>query len=67
MAALWQALPPTRRGGYAETAAALAPRVARSLAPGDVVLVKGSKGSEAALVAAALAEVAAVATQEGAL
>ena len=26
---LWDALPPTRRGGYAETAADLAPQIAR--------------------------------------
>ncbi|MDR3513671.1 MAG: UDP-N-acetylmuramoyl-tripeptide--D-alanyl-D-alanine ligase [Caulobacteraceae bacterium] len=61
MGALWEALPPTRRGGYAGTAVELAPEVVRAVAPGDVVLVKGSKGSEASLVAAALAGVAAAA------
>ncbi len=55
MRALWEALPPTRRGGYAQTAALLAPQVAEAVAPGDVVLVKGSKGSQASLIAAALA------------
>ena len=52
---LWDALPPTRRGGYAETAAALAPQVVRAVEPGDVVMVKGSNGSKASAVAEALA------------
>jgi UDP-N-acetylmuramoyl-tripeptide--D-alanyl-D-alanine ligase len=52
---LWDALPPTRRGGYAQTAAALAPQVAQAIAPGDVVMVKGSNGSKAGAVASALA------------
>ena len=52
---LWDALPPTRRGGYAETAAALAPQVVQAVAPGDVVMVKGSNGSKASTVADALA------------
>jgi UDP-N-acetylmuramoyl-tripeptide--D-alanyl-D-alanine ligase len=52
---LWDALPPTRRGGYAETAAALAPRVVQAVQPGDVVMVKGSNGSKASAVAEALA------------
>ena len=55
MKSLWDALPPTRRGGYAETAADLAPQVARAAEPGDVVMVKGSNGSKAGAVAAALA------------
>ncbi len=54
MKSLWDALPPTRRGGYAETAAELAPQVARAVEPGDVVMVKGSNGSKASAVAAAL-------------
>ena len=56
---LWDALPPTRRGGYAETAAELAPRVARAVEPGDLVMVKGSNGSKASTVAQALAALAA--------
>jgi UDP-N-acetylmuramoyl-tripeptide--D-alanyl-D-alanine ligase len=52
---LWDALPPTRRGGYAETAAALAPQVVQAVRPGDVVMVKGSNGSKASTVAEALA------------
>jgi len=55
MKSLWDSLPPTRRGGYAETAADLAPQVARAIEPGDVVMVKGSNGSKAGLVAQALA------------
>ena len=55
MASLWDALPPTRRGGYAESAADLAPQVARAAEPGDLVMVKGSNGSKAGLIAQALA------------
>ena len=55
MAALWRALPPTRRGGYAASAAALAPDVVGAVKPGDVVLVKGSNGSKAGVIAQALA------------
>jgi len=55
MKSLWDALPPTRRGGYAETAAELAPQVVQAAEPGDVVMVKGSNGSKAGAVAAALA------------
>ena len=54
MQSLWDALPPTRRGGYAGTAAELAPLVARAAEPGDVVMVKGSNGSKAGLIARAL-------------
>jgi len=54
MKSLWDALPPTRRGGYAETAADLAPQVARAVEPGDLVMVKGSNGSKAGAVAHAL-------------
>lgn len=41
---LADALPAAHRGDWSETAAALAPRVARALRPGDVVMVKGSFG-----------------------
>jgi len=54
MKSFWDALPPTRRGGYAETADALAPLIARAIEPGDVVMVKGSNGSKAGAIAAAL-------------
>lgn len=55
MAALMEALPPGRRGGYAETADALIPMIAGSLRTGDIVLVKGSNSSKMSRVAAALA------------
>ncbi len=61
MKSLWDALPQNRRGGYAETAAALAPRVADAIRAGDVVMVKGSNGSRAQTIAAAL-----VALEDGA-
>ncbi|HEY6025641.1 MAG TPA: UDP-N-acetylmuramoylalanyl-D-glutamyl-2,6-diaminopimelate--D-alanyl-D-alanine ligase [Pseudolabrys sp.] len=44
--ALWQALPPNRRGGYAETAAALEPAVLGAIRAGDAVMVKASNGSK---------------------
>jgi UDP-N-acetylmuramoyl-tripeptide--D-alanyl-D-alanine ligase len=55
MKSLWDALPQNRRGGYAESAADLAPQVARAVEPGDIVMVKGSNGSRAQTIAAALA------------
>jgi UDP-N-acetylmuramoyl-tripeptide--D-alanyl-D-alanine ligase len=55
MKSLFDALPSTRRGGYAETAADLAPLVERAAEPGDLVMVKGSNGSKAGLIAQALA------------
>jgi UDP-N-acetylmuramoyl-tripeptide--D-alanyl-D-alanine ligase len=54
MKSLWDALPSTRRGAYAGTAAELSPQVARAAEPGDVVMVKGSNGSKAGAVAQAL-------------
>ncbi|WP_312163015.1 UDP-N-acetylmuramoyl-tripeptide--D-alanyl-D-alanine ligase [Phenylobacterium sp.] len=54
MKSLWDALPPTRRGGYAESAAELAPLIGAAVEPGDLVMVKGSNGSRAGAVAAAL-------------
>jgi UDP-N-acetylmuramoyl-tripeptide--D-alanyl-D-alanine ligase len=47
MKSLFEALPATRQGGYAETAAQLAPVVTRAVEPGDVVMVKGSRDSHA--------------------
>lgn len=55
MKSLWDALPPTRRGGYAKTAAELAPLVSGAAEPGDLVMVKGSNGSRAGAIAQALA------------
>ena len=55
MRRLHEALPPSRRGLWAPTATDLAARAHELVAPGDVVMVKGSNGSQASLVAAALA------------
>ena len=55
MKRLHDALPPERRGLWRETAAELAAEAAALVAPGDIVMVKGSNGSKAALVAKALA------------
>ncbi len=55
MAALMEALPASRRGGYAENADALSPIIANALRSGDIVLVKGSNGSKMSRVVAALA------------
>ncbi|HEX4196383.1 MAG TPA: UDP-N-acetylmuramoyl-tripeptide--D-alanyl-D-alanine ligase [Caulobacteraceae bacterium] len=55
MKSLFDALPPTRRGGYADDAAGLAPRLARAIEPGDVVMVKGSRDSHAKALVEALA------------
>ena len=46
MRALWKALPRAQRGEWAETAAEIAPRARYLIDAGDVVLVKGSKGSK---------------------
>jgi UDP-N-acetylmuramoyl-tripeptide--D-alanyl-D-alanine ligase len=54
MGALMEALPPSRRGGYAENADALIPLLAGSLQAGDIVLVKGSNGSKMSRVVDAL-------------
>lgn len=50
MRALWQALPRAQRGEWVETAAELAPRARALIDGGDVVLVKGSKGSKVSQV-----------------
>ena len=55
MAALWEALPPERRGGYAKDADSLIPVLTEALRSGDAVLVKGSFGSKMGRVAQALA------------
>jgi len=54
MRALWQALPSSRRGGYAETAAGLEPVVLAAIRAGDAVMVKGSLGSKMGPIVKAL-------------
>ncbi|HEY2049430.1 MAG TPA: UDP-N-acetylmuramoyl-tripeptide--D-alanyl-D-alanine ligase [Caulobacteraceae bacterium] len=56
---LYEALDPTRRGGYAAEAGALIGDIGAALAPGDVVMVKGSHASRASAIVAALVERAA--------
>jgi UDP-N-acetylmuramoyl-tripeptide--D-alanyl-D-alanine ligase len=51
---LWEALPPSRRGAWAETASELSPRLIDALGPGDLVMVKGSHASNAKTLVDAL-------------
>jgi len=57
MHSLWQALPASRRGGYAEDSAALEAQVVPAIRAGDVVMVKGSNGSRMAPIVKALQRV----------
>ena len=54
MRSLWDALPSERRGGYAETSAALEPQVLAAIQPGDAMMVKGSLGSRMGPIVKAL-------------
>ncbi len=54
MKALWEALPEDQRGHHVKSAEKLAERAHRLVDAGDVVLVKGSKGSRVSLVVDAL-------------
>ena len=54
MGALWEALPAERRGGYAETSAALEPHVLAAIRAGDAIMVKGSLGSRMGPIVKAL-------------
>ena len=54
MQALWDALPASQRGAYAENSAALAPLVMAAVKPGDTVLVKGSNGAKMSAIIEAL-------------
>ncbi len=54
MHALWEHLPPVRRGEWCETAPELASRAHQLADAGDVLLVKGSKSSKVSLVVDAL-------------
>jgi UDP-N-acetylmuramoyl-tripeptide--D-alanyl-D-alanine ligase len=51
---LWQALPSGRRGGYAETSAALESEVLAVIRAGDAVMIKGSLGSKMGPIVKAL-------------
>jgi len=55
MKRLYDVLPAARRGEWRETAAELAADAATLAGPGDIVMVKGSNGSKASLIAKALA------------
>ncbi|MBV9260187.1 MAG: UDP-N-acetylmuramoylalanyl-D-glutamyl-2,6-diaminopimelate--D-alanyl-D-alanine ligase [Pseudolabrys sp.] len=54
MRSLWEALPSSRRGGYAGTAAELEPVVLDAIRAGDAVMVKGSLGSKMGPIVKAL-------------
>lgn len=56
MRLLYDILPSAMRGQWRETAAELADIAADLVSPDDIVMVKGSNGSRAAIVAKALAE-----------
>ena len=51
---LWDALPTSRRGGYAESAAALEAQVVAAIRAGDAIMVKGSLGSKMKTIVNAL-------------
>ncbi len=57
MQSLWQALPASQRGGYAEDSAALEAQVLPAIRGGDVIMVKGSLGSRMAPIVKALQRV----------
>jgi len=54
MKSLWDALPSGRRGGYADTSAALEPEVLGAIAANDAVMIKGSLGSRMGPIVKAL-------------
>jgi UDP-N-acetylmuramoyl-tripeptide--D-alanyl-D-alanine ligase len=54
MKSLWEALPSERRGGYAETSAALEPQILGAINSDDAVMVKGSLGSRMGPIVKAL-------------
>ncbi|MHA7873433.1 MAG: glutamate ligase domain-containing protein, partial [Hyphococcus sp.] len=56
MRSLWDALPPAMRGLHAGSAVGLVGPVVDAIAPGDVVMIKGSNASKVSAVARALME-----------
>jgi UDP-N-acetylmuramoyl-tripeptide--D-alanyl-D-alanine ligase len=56
MRELWDSLPATLRGGYAETAEALEPQVLAAVRAGDSIMVKGSNGSRMGPIVTTLSE-----------
>ncbi len=54
MKTMWDALPASRRGAYGAASSDIAAQVAQAVAPGDVVLVKGSNGSKMNVIVEAL-------------
>ncbi|HEX3430707.1 MAG TPA: UDP-N-acetylmuramoylalanyl-D-glutamyl-2,6-diaminopimelate--D-alanyl-D-alanine ligase [Rhizomicrobium sp.] len=54
MRALFEALPPSRRGSWGETSSEIAPEIVRAVRAGDEVLIKGSLGSRMAVILEAL-------------
>jgi UDP-N-acetylmuramoyl-tripeptide--D-alanyl-D-alanine ligase len=64
MKALWDSLPPARQGGYAASAAELAPLLVEAVRPSDVVMVKGSNGSRASTLVTALDKAAVPASRD---
>jgi UDP-N-acetylmuramoyl-tripeptide--D-alanyl-D-alanine ligase len=57
MQSLWQALPASQRGGYAEDSTALEAQVLPAIRGGDAIMVKGSLGSRMAPIVKALQRV----------
>ena len=51
---LWDALSPGKRGGYAETSAALESELVAAIRAGDAIMVKGSLGSKMKTIVNAL-------------
>ncbi|MDB5651863.1 MAG: UDP-N-acetylmuramoylalanyl-D-glutamyl-2,6-diaminopimelate/D-alanyl-D-alanyl ligase [Hyphomicrobiales bacterium] len=54
MRALYDALPEAKRGLYSETSAQIADALLDEVAPGDVIMIKGSNGSRMGPIVAAL-------------
>ncbi len=61
MRLLWDALPRARRAEWAPSAGELAPCLARAVRPGDLVMIKGSHASGAALLVDTLTKLEAAA------